>query len=535
MSELQVSSNRRLFKKLLIVGVLILLPLMSSFQNCADSSAFMRGPLVAMPRTCTVSNASLQTLSQISAFKTIPESINYKYVLKPGQTEETILPQGTILSIKREPLCGEPFITSLVLEKDTTVNQLNQELELDACIEAAELPERARLSALPAHMNFVKATNGWNTFYTSSNPIGAVDVVIAIIDGGVKTHTNLSFWTNPGETAGNGVDDDGNGKIDDVNGWNFYNNNNRVDPVLLSNPEAAHGTHVAGLAAASVNDSLNIAGSMKLKAKVMSLNIFGDYDESKDCDLVPKPNPCNRGVTDLDVAHAIDYAISKRAHVINLSLAVSGFSATMLDAVARAAAQGIIVVSAAGNDGIQIGTSRSDSNYISPASFTVELPNEVFTVGSLEIKTDGTYANMSFFTNFHPVYVNISAPGSEDGQAGILSTGLANNTKRLQGTSMSSPIVAGAAGLAAGLARTRGYVPHISLTEAIVNWMQNSGQTVAMVDDPATAGINEANFRTLNNKALDLEAFALLTNQNLVTPPNPALQTGTGTLPTICP
>jgi subtilisin-like proprotein convertase family protein len=102
------------------------------------------------------------------------------------------------------------------------------------------------------------------------NPGGSPQTVIAVIDDGVQsTHPDLDIWTNPGETAGNGIDDDGNGWIDDIHGWNFVFDTNQSEPQGTD----AHGTAVAGVAAARGNNSLGVAGAA-YRSQVISIKMF---------------------------------------------------------------------------------------------------------------------------------------------------------------------------------------------------------------------------------------------------------------------
>jgi subtilisin family serine protease len=154
--------------------------------------------------------------------------------------------------------------------------------------------------------------------------------VIAVLDSGVDyNHPDLfdNMWTNSGEIAGNGLDDDGNGKIDDVRGWDFVDNDN--DPMDSDD----HGTHVAGTAAAVGNNNIGIAG-VSWTAKIMPLRFLDAFGSGSVADGID----------------AIDYAIDKGADIINASYGSYTFSAAERDAISRARTAGILFVAAAGND-----------------------------------------------------------------------------------------------------------------------------------------------------------------------------------------
>ncbi len=113
----------------------------------------------------------------------------------------------------------------------------------------------------------IDAVNAWSNFGIGGLDPAGNDVVVAIVDGGVElTHQDLqkNIWVNKGEIAGNKLDDDGNGFVDDINGWNAYNNSGKVDP-------DDHGTHVSGTVGAIGNNSIGIAG-MNWDVKVMAVN-----------------------------------------------------------------------------------------------------------------------------------------------------------------------------------------------------------------------------------------------------------------------
>lgn len=175
------------------------------------------------------------------------------------------------------------------------------------------------------------APSAWQLAAARTPAVEAKPTVVAIIDTGLDfTHPDLArenLWTNPGETA-NGVDDDGNGYIDDLIGWNFAEGSN--------NPwdRAGHGTHIAGIIAARTNNGVGVAGIDPL-ARLMPLKVL---------------NAIGRGRS-AHIAAAIHYAIANGARVINLSLGGENLSAVEQRAIAKAAQAGVVVIVAAGNLG----------------------------------------------------------------------------------------------------------------------------------------------------------------------------------------
>src|SRR3990172_3887363 len=186
----------------------------------------------------------------------------------------------------------------------------------------------------------IDAPEAWDSQTGSSNTI------IAVIDSGVNyNHEDLTnnIWSNPGETPNNGKDDDGNGLIDDIRGWDFVNNDN--DPL----DDNGHGTHVAAIIAAVGNNSKGVAGG-NWSAKIMSLK-FLDNDGS--------------GNT-ADAISAIQYAIDNGAKVLNSSWGSTDFSQALRDAIIATHNAGTLFVAAAGND-----NKDNDVNPEYPASYKV--------------------------------------------------------------------------------------------------------------------------------------------------------------------
>lgn len=249
---------------------------------------------------------------------------------------------------------------------------------------------------------------------------GAANIIIAVIDSGANLqHEDLAgkLWINKGETPYNGKDDDGNGKIDDVNGWHFYQAWNGQAYESRENglvaDDSGHGTHVAGIAAARTNNGVGIAG-LAWNSPVMVVKVI-----DKTIGLAAYS----------DVAAGILYAVNNGASVINLSLGGSAASQTLCSAVSSAVNKGKIIVAAAGN---------KDSSVYYPAACP----------GALAVGATDQEDNAASFTN-PGAAVSLAAPGVD-----ILSTwylsglpGSGSAYATLSGTSEAAPHVAAAAAL----------------------------------------------------------------------------------------
>lgn len=253
----------------------------------------------------------------------------------------------------------------------------------------------------------VNAVSAW------TRSLGSAKVVVAVIDTGVDyNHEDLkaNMWINSKEIPDNGIDDDANGFIDDVRGWNFHdNNNNPMDTTSDANP--GHGTHCAGIIGAVGNNGIGISG-INQTVSIMPVKFLG-ADGSGDLFASTK---------------AIDYAIQNGANVISASWGApvpESMAKPIVEAIERARAKGVIFVAAAANDG-----TNNDSRAIFPAN--TNLAN-VISVAA----TDVNDAKPSW-SNFGMRTVHLGAPGHE-----ILSTIPNNEYKKLSGTSMATPLVAG--------------------------------------------------------------------------------------------
>lgn len=233
---------------------------------------------------------------------------------------------------------------------------------------------------------------------------GSSSVSIAIIDSGVDdTHPDLAgqMWVNPGEIPSNGLDDDNNGYIDDVKGWDFVNNNNELSD------DHGHGTQVAGVAAAATNNNLGIAGVCW------------------DCKIMPVKVMQASGVANYsDIAAGVLYAAQKGAKVINISLGGYSNSAALEDAVQTATdTYGAVVVAGAGNDNL--------NTPFYPAAY-----ESVLAVAG----TDQSDAKAGL-SNYGD-WIDLAAPA-----VAITTTFQGGDYGAVDGTSYAAPFVAGVAGL----------------------------------------------------------------------------------------
>lgn len=255
-------------------------------------------------------------------------------------------------------------------------------------------------------------------------------VTIAIVDTGVDfQHPDLKFnrWRNRGEIPGNRIDDDRNGYVDDVHGFNFPSVKGDSGPEGTW-PENRHGTHVAGLAAARIDNRVGGIGVHGL-ARLMSLNVFG-----------------GNGFTRSSVLeNAIRYAADEGAQIINLSLGGREYSRTMRSVLQYAISKGSFIVAAAGNDGIELCDAPTSFDFISPAAYGSSLDGMMVT-GSVDVNT----GRLSGFSNYSAGLVEISTPGAYSSMGeliGLLSTTPHNSYALLAGTSMAAPVLSGASAL----------------------------------------------------------------------------------------
>jgi subtilisin family serine protease len=245
-----------------------------------------------------------------------------------------------------------------------------------------------------------------------ANGTTGAGVIVAVVDSGVDyLHEDLddNIWTNPGEIPDNGIDDEGNGFVDDVHGYDFQGNFfTSLDPDNDPMDALGHGTHVAGIVAAEDN-GIGVIG-VAPDATIMPVRVLDDVGAGWDS----------------QIAKGIRYAVDNGADVINMSLGGYFFSSLMRDAVEYAHDNDVTVVAAAGNEFIY-----------SIASFPAGYPS-VISVAAAERESLGE--TKTWWSNWGNA--DFLAPGE-----GVLSTIPDGNYARFSGTSMASPQVAGAVAL----------------------------------------------------------------------------------------
>ncbi|CAK9105808.1 unnamed protein product [Durusdinium trenchii] len=274
-------------------------------------------------------------------------------------------------------------------------------------------------TARASHPNDPEYDDMWGLHQSNDNDIDAPEawsihkglsgrVIVAVLDTGVDyNHEDLrnQMWRNPGEIPGDGIDNDGNGFVDDVYGYDFYEDDG--DPMDGN----GHGTHCAGTIGAEGGNSIGVVG-VTWKPQIMALRFLG-------------PN----GGSTIDAIRALDYAVQMGAHITSNSWGGGGFSVGLETAINEAAAANQLFIVAAGNDG-------QDNDVVSTYPCNYNLPNMIC-VASTDRSND-----MSSFSNWGVNNVHIAAPGSS-----ILSTYTNGEYVSLSGTSMATPHVSGVAAL----------------------------------------------------------------------------------------
>ena len=362
----------------------------------------------------------------------IPEALHQ--ITDPGQTEGLFRSLNAPLNVVRGlGLPGQVLVEARGATEATVRAWLETSpyvasFEPNASVTAQQTPDDPEFERLFGLHNTgqtggtddadIDAPEAWNI------TTGSADVVVAVIDSGVDyTHPDLAanIWTNPGEIPSNQIDDDGNGFVDDVHGYDFANNDG--DPM----DDSRHGTHVAGTIGATGDNAAGVTG-VNWTSSIMALKFL---DQS------------NKGTTDQAI-RAINYATMMRTvydvnvRVANNSWGYRGSSSPGLRAAIQASGDaGILFVAAAGNgDVLGRGINNDDDpdHAFYPASEDLQ--------NIISVAASDNDDRLVRFSNYGLVSVDVAAPG-----VAIFSTEPGDNYRSRYGTSMAAPHVSGVAAL----------------------------------------------------------------------------------------
>ncbi len=267
---------------------------------------------------------------------------------------------------------------------------------------------------------------------------GSRQVIVAVIDGGVDiNHADLqgNIWTNMGEIPDDGIDNDQDGFVDDVHGWNFVTQKGDVRPVFkVTQYEDAwsHGTLVASLIGSRGNDGLGIAG-VTWHVRLMPVVVLnGDGEGSV-----------------RNVIQAVRYAVNHGAHIINLSLAGYDYDEELDQLIRNAANAGVVIVAATGNDDVGSDGLNTDDAPVYPAC--MDAGNNIV----LGVSGTDTLDQKAPYANYGKLCTDISAPAQElfgarpsyPHDAGRATSTVMGYIDKMTGTSLAAPLVSGVAAL----------------------------------------------------------------------------------------
>lgn len=340
------------------------------------------------------------SIANTKALQTFANNLNLSFKGVVSPVAKTVLVQGPLLERT------EAVLQILKQHPDVLLAEPNY------IYRTSLIPNDTRLGDLWGLVNDQKEAGGVDVGAEAAWDIqtGSRDIVVAVIDTGINYRDPdlmNNMWVNEQEQQGEpGVDDDGNGYVDDIYGYNFVSDNG--DPLDDNN----HGSHCAGTIGAEGNNGVGVVG-VNWNVRMMALKFLSGAG----------------GGTLEGAIKAIDYATDKKVDVMNNSWGGGGKSDLLEEAIERAEEAGILFVAAAGNS-----RSNNDTRPSYPASYT--------TANVMSVAAINQRGGLASFSNYGRNTVHIAAPGVD-----ILSTGKSNNLIKLSGTSMATPHVVGVAAL----------------------------------------------------------------------------------------
>ncbi|MEZ6089277.1 MAG: S8 family peptidase [Pirellulaceae bacterium] len=374
---------------------------------------------------------AVEAALKTAGFEILKKSERGKYIVVAGEKEKNgIISPSMIKAISKE--IKESGAQSATPNYRLSIPEPNRPRPIRPGVgTTSTLPNDEFLNELWGLRN-CNATMAWKSVTMSP-------VVVAVIDTGTQIdHPDLidNIWINEREANGtSGEDDDGNGLVDDINGWDFLEDNNTV----FDHPSVdSHGTHVAGtIGALTDNGGFGVVG-MNWSVKIMPVKFLGQGGGSLE-----------------DAIDAIYYAVDQGATILNNSWGGGGYSPVLENAIKDANDRGVLFVAAAGNE-----NNNNDANPSYPASYDV--PN-VISVASIDEPINAGGELRSGFSNYGATSVDLAAPGGN-----ILSC-IPNDTHAFyNGTSMATPHVSGALALMRGSSEHQG-LSHLDLRQRLLD------------------------------------------------------------------
>jgi alpha-tubulin suppressor-like RCC1 family protein/subtilisin family serine protease len=345
--------------------------------------------------------------------------------LAPGVTEDTLnkINQKYGGTIRKKMLAPNTYLVAFAAQNvdalPLAISNFQNEVSNIAYVEPDYI---AHAIGIPNDTKFSQLWGMHNTGQTGGTADADIDapeawgiatgssaVKVGVIDTGVDyNHQDLAanIWTNSGEIPGNGIDDDANGFIDDVRGWNFYgDNNNPMD-------DNEHGSHCSGTIGGVGNNATGVAG-VNWRVSIVPIKFLSGSGSGSLSDGVD----------------AIYYATKVGVHLTSNSWGGSGFMQSMKDAIEDANQKGILFVAAAGNS-----YANSDTSPLYPAAYN---NGNIVSVAATDHKDQ-----LAYFSNYGATSVDLGAPG-----VNVVSSTPNNTYQSFSGTSMACPHVAGVCAL----------------------------------------------------------------------------------------